>query len=69
MVTRPLGKAGGVVGFGRLGVEVATSLGVEDDDSEDDLFESIHLVIDGGDILTKNVEEEDRSASSGRGRP
>ncbi len=53
MVTRPPGKAGGVVGFSRLGVKVTASLGVEDDDSEDDLVESVHLVIDGGDILTK----------------
>ena len=47
-------EAGAIAGFDGLGVEVAPSFGVEDDDSGDALVESLHPVIGGGDVLAEH---------------
>ena len=47
-------EARAVAGFDGLGVKVAASFRVEDDDGGDALVESLHPVIGGGDVLAEH---------------
>ena len=46
-------EAGAIAGFDGLGVEVAASFGVEDNDGRDAFVESLHPVIGDGDVLVE----------------